>query len=186
MITPTDPFTTADLVTLVVAIVGAATGVGSLVWAVVSRRLDRGRLQVALRAGWLTDEGAVTAPLEGAGEIALSRTADPLLVVETTNIGRLPISVMAWAIEIGPVSVAGRNDLGVNPSLPARLEGHDKVHFVVLASQITGLSAAICQPVKDMLAPDRVRASVTPSVGKLVRSESYVLGVIEDFVAAGR
>jgi hypothetical protein len=49
-----DYFTTADLVTLLVAIVGAVTGVAALLWNILRHRLDRGHLKVELRAGWLT------------------------------------------------------------------------------------------------------------------------------------
>jgi hypothetical protein len=39
-----------SLVTLLIAIVGAVTGIGSLAWQILSWRLDRGRLRELERA----------------------------------------------------------------------------------------------------------------------------------------
>ena len=174
--------------TLLIAIVGAVTGVASLAWQIISSRLDRGRLSVELCAGWLTDQGAVTAPLNGAAEVTLSRDSEALLVVTATNVGRSPVSLASWAVEIGPTSLSGRNDLGVNPSLPVRLEGHERAHFVVRAADVVGLGGAIRQghAPKGALAVDMVRASVSPTVGKRVVSEAFELQLVEDFLRSNR
>lgn len=157
-------------------------------WQIVSWRLDRGRVTVELSAGWLTDQGAVTAPLNGAAQVTLSRGAEALLVVTATNVGRSAISIASWTVEIGPTSLAGRNDLGLNQSLPFRLDGHEQAHFVVRARDVLGIARAVREgrAPKGALAVDMVRASISPTVGNRVASEAFKVDLVEDFVRATR
>jgi hypothetical protein len=110
------------------------------------------------------------------------------VVVTATNIGRAPVSVASWAIEVGPTSLSGGDELGVNPSLPVRLDGHAQAHFIARATQIVGIGTAIRQGrvPRGMPAVDTIRGSVSPAVGKPVVSDWFKLKLVDDLVRASR
>lgn len=56
-------FVPVDVTTLVIAVIGAVTGVASLVWSVATHVLSGGRVVVELLGGWTGPHAVMTAPL---------------------------------------------------------------------------------------------------------------------------
>lgn len=180
-----DSFSTNDLITLVVAIVGAVTGLLSFFWAIISRYLDRPRLQIDLRAGFLTPNGAVTFPLPDATGYTRPPDSQPLLVVDVQNGGTLPMSISSWVIDIGPTQLADPPDFGYRKPLPHRLEGHDAVQFVAGAENVARIGSVVKRSTgapKKSLGVGQLRATVHPAVGKKVYSPVYDLQQLEAFI----
>jgi hypothetical protein len=111
--------TALDLLTLVIAIVGALTGVIALVWQAVTFVLTGGRARVELKMAWLGPGGAIVGE---PGSWTLGRSPAPgydseCLGVEVSNVGRLPISVTGWAVTVGPGQLGYVQSPWNNPSL---------------------------------------------------------------------
>ncbi|MEU4578953.1 hypothetical protein [Nonomuraea sp. NPDC023979] len=119
-----DAPTTLQIVTLVLSVLGAATGVAALAWNIIQFKLAGPAIKVEATGGVLIDRQA----LEERG--ALETT--PQIVVRVQNTGRAAIKVRD--IEIMPVAtpkvgIAWNDWVGV--PLPHRLEGYDEATWSI-------------------------------------------------------
>lgn len=136
--------TALDITTLVIAVVGALTGVASLAWTVASHALSGARVKVELKAGWLGGGGAVTLPFTNFGSVARPEGIDgpAVVVVEARNVGRLPCSVVGWGVSVGSAQL-GHVQLPVNPALPHRLEVGEEGSWFVEMHSVLALIATL-------------------------------------------
>jgi hypothetical protein len=158
-----------EIVTLVVAIVGAVTGVAALVWEAATFVLSGSRVKVALTHAWLGGGGVVTGPL---GEIGKQppdeRFPVEALGVEVRNVGRLQASVTGCAIEVGPVAISAF--VPHNEPLPHRLDiGEENTWFVEVAQIHAAVSAAV-----RTFGPVEIRARASLGTGKRITSRNSI------------
>ena len=157
--------TALDVLTLVVAILGALTGVAALVWQAVTFALSGGRVKVALKTAWLGPGGAII------GEPGTWKPGQPPAAaydtecfgVEVRNVGRLPVSVTGWGVKVGPAELGDVQNVWNKP-LPHRLEVGEAVTWFVEARQV--MSAA------DTIRPPELRAAASLGTGKRVVSKN--------------
>lgn len=114
-----DAPTTLQIVTLILSVLGAATGVAALCWNIVQFRLAGHRIKVEVTGGVLINRQALE-------EHGVLETA-PQIVVRVQNVGRMAIKVRD--IEIIPVAspkggIVWSGWVGV--PLPHRLDGYDE------------------------------------------------------------
>jgi hypothetical protein len=162
-----------EIVTLVVAIVGAVTGVAALVWEAVTFVLSGSRVKVALVHVWLGGGSvAVTVPLsEPIGKQPPSPHATvETLGVEVRNVGRLAVSVTDWRIKIGPTELISLRGVPHNKQLPHRLDvGEENTWFVEVAQIHAAVSAAV-----GTFGPVEIRARASLGTGKSTTSRNSI------------
>lgn len=101
--------------TPILAVVGAATGVLSLTWNMVSHFLTGGRLKVELWGGWVFNEGEppfrvlVESFNNPALEMSSPRPHHAVMTVRATNRGRMPVAVTGWGIALGENGIGPTN-----------------------------------------------------------------------------
>jgi hypothetical protein len=165
---PADPVTGLDIATLVIAVVGAITGVGSLVWNVASHALTGARVKAELQPGFFGHGGVITTNWDN------FRQDDPpdpgfdraVLVVKARNVGRLPASVTGWSVVIGATELSHVGGAWNKP-LPHRLEGGEDNSWYVEFGQVEAIIRTL---VATNMPPDKLAAKVSLGDGRTIRS----------------
>jgi hypothetical protein len=95
--------TNLELVTLVIAIIGALTGVASLAWSIASHLLSGARVTVELEAGWVGPAGMIHGPIESFNPHTppMDGMREPVICVQVRNKGRLQTSVTGYSVKVG-------------------------------------------------------------------------------------
>lgn len=114
--------TALDVATLILAVIGTVTGLGSLGWLVLAHRLTGPRVKVTLRAGYDNPDGEfVTLPIDSFPTLAQPESHPrAIVVVQAKNLGRSPIQIVTWWVEVGDGDakvVAGRDPKNPLPHL---------------------------------------------------------------------
>lgn len=123
-----------DVLTLIVAILGLVLAVVSLAWQIAQHQLAGPRVRVRLLWGCMGNGRVATGPVEGTLDaFRHSGISHPVFVmaVEGRNVGRMPIDVTGFGVELNgfiSYSLAGWQH---NPALPHRLEPGSEVTFYV-------------------------------------------------------
>ena len=122
---------------LILGIIGAITGALSLGWNIAAHFLTAGRAKVTLRGAWIhggtyasipvTTFDSSTPPMPG---------AEAALLVEISNVGRLPVTVTECSVGIGPTIAYGELNAVRNPRIPHRLDVGDIGRWVFGLSDV--------------------------------------------------
>jgi hypothetical protein len=173
--------TAIQIITLVVALVGAATGIASLVWAIASHQLSGSRVKVRLVGGWMGQAGLVSAPIEGFKRFDQPSAEYPVAVVgvQANNVGRLPVAVTSWGIGIGPARL-GFVQAPVNNPLPHVLGvGEEATWF---AAEEDVIATAVALRIGPGIEEPRLAGSVQLGTDKsAIAKESYPLSVLHSW-----
>ncbi len=114
-----------SIIGLVVASIGAATGIAALVWQIVTRTRGAHRVKVRAVPGMMLVRGGFN---EG-----------PFIEIQISNSGAAPVQIRQWSIvfpdNTGMV-VAVPELLPVQPSLPYMLQAGTRVSFFTRTSAI--------------------------------------------------
>jgi hypothetical protein len=141
-----------SIVSLIVAVIGAATGIAALVWQIVTRTRGAHRVRVELYPNTM---------FFGAG-----REMGPFVRIEIINRGAAPVQVRAWGIDVGDgnsLVVMNPAPFPPSPDLPFSLElGSSQSFFSSQADLKDGLGE------RD---PARARAFVHLATGQVVHSK---------------
>lgn len=105
---------------LALGIIGTVTGLLSLGWNIAQHFLTSGRVKVELRGGWTNGHQLMSVPLKTYKRPEGVPLPDPILRLEVTNIGRLPLTVDQCAILVGNATTSMLNDPR-NPNLPCQI-----------------------------------------------------------------
>lgn len=166
-----------DRVTLVVAIVGLALAVASLVWQAATFVLAGARIKVRLQQGAIGNGSAIVGPLDARIDFEDLRNqgfTQPVLAIEVRNVGRMPISVTGWhAVLENRMSYTDARS-PVNPELSFRLEPQSKQTWYV---ELNPLHAAVSASHSAGIWPvdhQKVWMSVDLGNGKTVRTREFV------------
>jgi hypothetical protein len=128
-----------ELLTLVVALIGALTGVASLVWAVASYLASGVRVKVELNCGWLANGSYVHFDPATATEPDTTGPRDkPIFGVTVRNIGRLPAVVGKASVGTDQMEVTTVNDI-LSPKVPYELPVSAEATWFFPADQILAL-----------------------------------------------
>jgi hypothetical protein len=133
-----------DIATLVVAIVGAVTGLLALAWQAVTYFLSGARFRVELVSGWVGPSGAFvgTPGTFEASHPPSSSLNEACLGVKVTNVGRLPLTVTSWSIGIGPAAL-GLFANQWNKPVPHRLEVGEPATWFVASADVSRAAYAL-------------------------------------------
>lgn len=170
---------TLGVVTLIVAIIGATTGIASLVWQGVAFALEGARVEVLLLVAWMSEDGAIKG-FPGSWEWGQPPAPNyelELLAVEVRNKGRSPVSVTSWGVKVGEVTMTYPSDPLMNKPTPYRLESGASETW--LAGMEQALNIARVLTAKKAV----IRAEVGLATGKVVGSSNHLM--ISNAGAAG-
>lgn len=116
---------------LVLGIIGALTGALSLGWNIASHFLTSGRATVELRGAWINGTTYASFPIASFDvSKPTARDSIPALMVEITNVGRLPVTITECSVGVGPTIAYGEVNPPRNPRIPCRLEVGDVARWV--------------------------------------------------------
>ena len=138
-----DVFSVADLVTLVIAAIGAVTGVAALAIAVIQYYLSGPRIAVEVCAARLGSRGRLVGGSSWSSADSETLSAHPGLgvAVMAINRGRMPTSISSWGVDVGAGhSYQELEVLGGNPDLPARIEAGERLTFIAELSNVAAAS----------------------------------------------
>lgn len=171
----TDEVTTLDIVTLVIATIGALTGIAGLVWAVATHTLTGARVKVDLLVGWVSGGAVVSVPWSKyrPGEpppFTGFRAEDALVGVQVRNAGRMHCSVNWWGITLdNAVSLTGV-ELPINRPLPHRLDAGEEVTWFAELHDV----AAMVRATEGAKVPSKaIFGQVRLGDGRAVHSKRY-------------
>lgn len=167
--------TALDITTLVIAVVGATTGIASLGWTVASHVLTGARVKVELVVGWVANGSVVTLPWS-----SHDPSKPPLLTgidfqysvvgVQVRNIGRLACSVRGWSVSLDNGVALGHVELPMNSALPHRLDaGEERTWFANLAHVVAMIEASR----GSNMPPRTVFASSSLGDGRTIKSSKH-------------
>jgi hypothetical protein len=178
-----DGVSTLDVVTLVVAIIGALTGVASLVWAMVAHLTTGVRAAVELSCGWVTPDSFLsfdpaTVKQRPFGEGVTGR---PVFGVTVRNRGRLPLVVTSLGVGTTAVSLLRFED-PYSPPLPHELGVSAEATWFAPAHDLVTLLAA-SQHAK--LPTTELQASARLGTGKSIKSRKVDARRAVELLAGG-
>ena len=146
-----DPFTTADAITLGIASIGAFTGIAALGITVSQFWLSGPRLRVEITAA---QSGTTTGRfICGTDWLDANAKMYPVreIVVHAINRGRMDMSIDPWGIELGAGLIFHAPLASENPSLPVRLAAGERSIFIANLDQV--------------LAENRLASQLSPECG---------------------
>lgn len=168
-----DPVSALDIVTLVVAGIGALTGIAALAWQAATFALSGGRAKVTLKVAWLSPGGGALVGEPGTWHPG-RRPAEGFDLecfgVEVVNVGRLPITVTGWGVDIGKAQL-GYVLAAWNPPLPHRLDVGEQATWFVEAPSVAAAASALAEVVGGNPSV-RLRANAKLGTGKSVTSKN--------------
>lgn len=140
---------TADVVTLVIAVLGLVVAAVSLAWQVIAWRYEGARVKVQIRSAF---------PVLG------DDLGDQHLMVEVLNVGRAAVELVGWCWDLGNDS--NIPSVGAHPRstpLPHTLPGGHRATFLMAADPVR-------QKVREHGAVGRARAAVSLGNGQTALS----------------
>jgi hypothetical protein len=156
--------------TLAIAIVGAVSGVTSLLWQLWSFRLSGSRVSVELVQAWLGPSGAVVGT-PGSFKEDVPPAEDLVLQcwgIQVRNRGRLPTSIASCSLEVGAASAFATPSLYNNPQLPHTLDPEHEATWFVGRAEATAVAGALVK--RDGV----IRGTARLGSGKAVASRNTV------------
>lgn len=119
----TDAVTALDIVTLVIAVLGAVTGIAALAWSIAAHVLSGPRPKVTLLDGWTNGRGYASVPFRRFSTASKPEGFEmPMVGVQVNNAGRSPVQVTAIVVTNGS---ARYGEIGtataMHPELPTLL-----------------------------------------------------------------
>jgi hypothetical protein len=181
---PVNSVTGLDIATLVIAVVGAITGVGSLLWNVVSHSLTGARVRVEVLGGWTDLTAVVAVPWPGFDPRTppTSQFTTPVVAIRVRNVGRLPAWVTRWSLDVGDgTRLDDQVSMPGNDPLAHRLDGGEEnmwlLPYLLLDAVLVTLTGT-ATPVTELT------ASVSLGTGRSIRSRSVpvIPPIIEEAV----
>lgn len=128
MHTTANTATSLDITTLVVAIVGAATGLSSLVWSYIAHRDSGVKIAVDLEPGFAGSGGYYSVKpsraQQPAAAVGIPTGLMPVFAVTVRNVGRLPAKVRRISLHTDGLSFQ-RFDMPYSPQLPQIIDVSD-------------------------------------------------------------
>ena len=166
-----DPFTTADAITLGIASIGAFTGIAALGITVSQFWLSGPRLRVQIKCAHIGAFSILTGgeSWDSADARTLAAHPVPAVSIHVANRGRMATTIETWGIDVGSRMIYRQLNLPHNPELPVKLEAGASATFLAeLAEVVAGNRAAI-----NTLGghPGKVYGEVSRGDGKTVRSK---------------
>lgn len=135
--------TALDIVTLIIAVIGAFTGIGALAWGIAQHQLSGVRTKVDLVGGWLLSGGMViSGPIRTVSAHTDQPQGLPVVGVRINNVGRLPVSVTQWSVRVGSTRMQSTSFYG-NPDLPFRLEVGSEQTWYIEAERVVTAARAV-------------------------------------------
>jgi hypothetical protein len=164
-----------DIITLVIAMTGAATGIAALGWGIAQHRLTGARVKVSLVGGWFYNGGIIVGGLD-----TLQRPnedlGDAVVGVLVRNVGRLPATVTIWGVRAGETSFHSDEYHYLNPAIPHRLEAGEEATWYVGSGAIVRQAHAAGKVLGDA----RLGARVVLGTGDEIRAKkTYPPSVLE-------
>lgn len=166
-----DPFTTADAITLGIASLGAFTGIASLAITISQFWLSGPRVRVTISAGWSLPNGISVTGGDSWDIVGLPKVVNDsvkAVVVTATNRGRIAATITGWGLVFGKEKNYHTPNLTAYSELPARIEAGDSRSFGMPLQQFI---EATCDASRDA---DRTRHEVRGRVnlgdGRKLRS----------------
>lgn len=136
-----DPFTTADAITLGIASVGALTGVASLAISISQFWLSGARIRVKITAGWLGPNGRVGHDLKTWDAVDARTVGEPavrVVAVTAFNRGRTAATINSWGVLVGKKMEDTRPRMPPNAPLPVELAPGESKTFVIPLEVVIG------------------------------------------------
>lgn len=155
-----------DLITLVVATIGAVTGVAALGWGIAQHMLSGARVRVSLVGGWFMNGGIAAGPLatiQRPNELL----GEAVVGVVVRNVGRLPATVTVWGVKAGKLSFHSYDYQQFNPTIPHRVEAGEEATWYVPASSVV----ATVHASTEVLGDGQLTARVVLGTGKEITSK---------------
>jgi len=161
--------TPLDVVTLIIAVVGALSGVAALAWSVAAHLLTGPRVKVVLRGGWMNGTECVTVPINAFLAITPPEGFPaPVVAVHVYNSGRSPVQITTWAVSVGAATYNNATGPG-NDTLPCLLgPGEERMWYADRSFLIT-LVAMLNSGGNDV----DLTGMVTLGTGRSVRSRKH-------------
>lgn len=122
--------------TTVIAVSGLLLALVSLGWQLAEHRLAGPRVRAELFWGVQGSQGRVVGPVRGKlPDLDLARPGGgpglAIMGVRARNVGRLPIDITDFRIEVDGGLAYSLPDWGVNPAIPHRLEAGSATDFLI-------------------------------------------------------
>ena len=140
-----DPFTTADAITLGIASLGAFTGIASLAITISQFWLSGPRLRVEITAAQF---GATAGTFVGGtewSEANADRYPVRQVAVHAINRGRIPTSIDTWGIDLGAGIFFRHPHSPSNRALPAKIEAGERIMFLADLGDIIPMNQTAMQ-----------------------------------------
>lgn len=166
-----DPFTTADAITLGIASIGAFTGIAALGITISQFWLSGARLRVKITAGWLGADRRVAHNVKTWDPVdarMVGRPATRILAVTAVNRGRMATTINAWGVIIGKRMEDTAPRMPPNPKLPVRIEPGESETFVIQLEDV--ITAHYAAPVAMGRRTGKVRGRIRLGDGRALRS----------------
>lgn len=133
-----------DVVTLVIAVAGLALSAVSLTWQVVQHRLSGARVKAELLWGGRGPDRIVSGPVRGdLRSLQHAGVTEAIMGVRGRNVGRLPVDITDFAIELDGGMSYSLPGWHVNPSTPHRLEPGSVASFYVPLGDVDATIEAV-------------------------------------------
>jgi hypothetical protein len=133
-----------DVVTLVIAVGGLALSAVSLTWQVVQHRLSGSRVKAELLWGGRGPDRIISGPVRGdLRQLRGAGVTETIMGVRGRNVGRLPVDITDFAIELDGGMSYSLPGWQVNPSTPHRLEPGSVASFYVPLDDVNATIEAV-------------------------------------------
>jgi len=167
--------TSLDITTLFVAIVGAATGLSSLIWSYIAHRASGVKIAVDLEPGFAGSGGYYSVKCsktqQPAAAVGIPTGLMPVFAVTVRNVGRLPAKVRRICLYTDGLSFQ-RFDMPYSPQLPQSIDvSYSSTWFYEVADASALVHAA--SVIKN--SREQVFVEVALGSGTTTRSKKLVL-----------
>lgn len=169
--------TALDIATLIIAVIGAFTGITSLVWTVASHVLTGARVKVELVIGWVANGSVITLPWSSHNPSKPPPFSGidlqyPVVGVQVRNVGRLACSVRGWSVSLDNGVALSHVELPMNSPLPHRLDaGEEQTWFAQLSPVLAMIEASR----GSNMPPRAVFGRATLGDGRAVESSKHLV-----------
>lgn len=166
-----------NVATLVIAVLGLLTALGSVVWQAVSYSRSGPRLRITMKRGYVGMGQMVSGPvkLDSTKQMADQGLTERFVGVEVTNVGRLPISIDGAEARMENGMAFMETGLSINPPAGTRIEPHSSKSWWVrweMAVAMVQTTAAIGSEKSNRAL--KVRMMVKPTVGKPLTTKEHI------------
>ena len=166
--------TAFDVVTLIVAIVGAFMGLAALVWNVAEYRLTGPRVKVEIKAAMPSTgmDGAMTGPEDVWSQHLDPRFSDRAVAIKVRNVGRFPATVESYQVDIAEGYAFSYVQSLLGPPVPHRMEAGEAETWFIEFDAVKAFKDAVGATVD--LKDHTVRASLLLGDGRRVKSKNSI------------